>query len=85
VPLYAEPLRTATRKLRVVTVGAGFSGLQLAYKMYHEHKLENLVDFTIYEANSDVGGTWLVNTYPGVARSVELRTEFSFFLSPSRA
>lgn len=50
-----------------------------AYKLQHEHRLTEegvdrmegpLVEHTIYEANKDIGGTWLVNTYPGVACDV---------------
>ncbi|KAJ6005162.1 hypothetical protein N7451_003106 [Penicillium sp. IBT 35674x] len=50
--------------IRVICAGAGFSGLALAYKMKHQ-----LEDFrlTVYEKNSDVGGTWLENRYPGCA------------------
>ena len=55
------------RKLRVVTIGAGFSGLLIAHKFQHQFpELQDIVDHTIYEARRDVGGTWLVNTYPGV-------------------
>ena len=46
------------RQLRIVCVGAGASGLQLAYKA--ERILEN-VELQIYEKNEDVGGTWLEN------------------------
>lgn len=55
----------APRKLRVVCIGAGFSGLTLAYKLKHERPLD-FVDFTIYERNPEVGGTWFENVYPGV-------------------
>lgn len=50
-----------------------------AYKLQHVHRLTEegvdgmegpLVEHTIYEANEDIGGTWLVNTYPGVACDV---------------
>ncbi|KAL4737210.1 hypothetical protein BDV11DRAFT_216842 [Aspergillus similis] len=53
------------RRLRVVCVGAGFSGLIMAYKLKHERPLR-FVDFTIYEKNPEVGGTWYENVYPGV-------------------
>lgn len=55
------------RKLRPVPVGAGYSGLTLAYKIQHGDKLEDVIDFQIYEKNDDVGGTWYENTYPGAA------------------
>ncbi|OAL38186.1 hypothetical protein AYO20_02638 [Fonsecaea nubica] len=55
------------RKLRVATIGAGFSGLIFAHKIQHEQpELQEFVDHVIFEANDDVGGTWKANTYPGV-------------------
>lgn len=56
-----QPLFTK-RHLRVVCVGAGAAGLQVAYKA--ERLLQN-VTLQIYEKNNDVGGTWLENRYPG--------------------
>lgn len=73
VPLYNMPLRTPTKKLRIVTIGAGVSGIGFAHMLQHVHRLTEggaagaVVEHTIYESNRDVGGTWLVNTYPGVA------------------
>ena len=55
------------RKLRVVTIGAGFSGLVFAHKIQHEYPdLQQFIDHTIFELQDEVGGTWKVNTYPGV-------------------
>lgn len=55
------------RKLRIITIGAGFSGLMIAHKFQHRFpELQEFVDHTIFESRSDIGGTWLVNTYPGV-------------------
>lgn len=55
------------RKLRVVTIGAGFSGLIFAHKIQHQYpELQTFIDHTIFEARDGVGGTWKVNTYPGV-------------------
>lgn len=65
-PLCDEPILTR-RKLRIVCVGAGFSGLTLSHKIQHEWKLEDAIDLQIYEKNADVGGTWYENTYPGAA------------------
>ncbi|KAJ5983102.1 hypothetical protein N7481_005201 [Penicillium waksmanii] len=66
IPLNTEYAYKA-RKLRVVTIGAGFSGLLMAHKIQHRFpELHEFVDHTIYEARSDVGGTWLINNYPGV-------------------
>ncbi|KAH8695160.1 hypothetical protein BGW36DRAFT_453017 [Talaromyces proteolyticus] len=59
------------RRLRVVTIGAGYSGLTLAHKFQHQHpELQGIIDHTIYESRSELGGTWLVNTYPGVVCDV---------------
>ncbi|KAF3804193.1 putative sterigmatocystin biosynthesis monooxygenase stcW [Colletotrichum gloeosporioides] len=58
-----SPLGTA-RKLRVLMVGAGASGLNLARHM--DLHMENF-ELRIYEKNSDVGGTWFENRYPGCA------------------
>ena len=43
-----RPLKTP-RKIRVICIGAGFAGLTLAYKISHELKLEDVIDFIIYE------------------------------------
>ena len=55
------------RKLRIITIGAGFSGLLIAHKFQHRFpELQDFVEHTIFEGRNDLGGTWLVNTYPGV-------------------
>lgn len=67
IPLNNEPGYTPTRKLRVITIGAGYSGLTLAHKFQHQHpEMQDLIEHVIFESRDDVGGTWLVNTYPGV-------------------
>lgn len=70
IPMYKKPIRTPTRKLRVVTIGAGISAMGMTYKFHEEHKLDDILEHTVYEANDDIGGTWLVNKYPGVACDV---------------
>ncbi|KAK2765874.1 hypothetical protein FQN53_006772 [Emmonsiellopsis sp. PD_33] len=71
------------RKLRVVCIGAGFAGLFLAHKLKHERPLD-FVDFTIYEKNSEVGGTWLENVYPGVACDIPAHGyQFPFAPNPA--
>jgi hypothetical protein len=55
------------RKIKVITIGAGFSGLLMAHKFQHRFpELRNIVEHSIFEARSDIGGTWLANDYPGV-------------------
>ena len=64
VPLYKKPLRTPTRKLRVVCIGAGISAMNLAYKIYHEWKnaLGAYTELVLYEANESLGGTCKTTT-----------------------
>lgn len=52
----------SSRKLKVLTIGAGVSGIELAY---HIQKHCENVEHVIYEKNSDIGGTWYENRYPG--------------------
>ncbi|QGI97235.1 hypothetical protein CEK26_010304 [Fusarium fujikuroi] len=63
VPLLDEPAYKP-RNIRIVCVGAGFSGLMLAYEAKYNESLQGFIDLTIYDKNHDVGGTWLVNRYP---------------------
>lgn len=65
IPIMEAPVFTP-RKLRVVCVGAGFSGLTLAYH-FNKSGMEEYIDFTIYEKNAEPGGVWCENKYPGVA------------------
>ncbi|KAH6885978.1 hypothetical protein B0T10DRAFT_576797 [Thelonectria olida] len=53
-------------KLRVACIGAGASGLCLAYKMERQ-MVPGSWDLTLFEKNPHFGGTWYENTYPGVA------------------
>lgn len=52
----------SSRKLKVVTIGAGLSGIQMAYQI---QKHTQNVEHVIYEKNANLGGTWLENRYPG--------------------
>jgi NADH dehydrogenase FAD-containing subunit len=55
------------RKLRIATIGAGFSGLVMAHKFQHRFpELQQFVEHVIFEGRPDVGGTWFVSNYPGV-------------------
>lgn len=51
------------RPLKIIAVGAGFSGLSIA-RAVHAGKLPN-ASITVYEKNAGVGGTWYENRYPG--------------------
>jgi cation diffusion facilitator CzcD-associated flavoprotein CzcO len=54
----------SSRKLKVVTIGAGLSGIQMAYQI---QKNTQNVEHVIYEKNANLGGTWLENRYPGMS------------------
>lgn len=58
-------------KLRVACIGAGASGLCLGYKM-GKQMVPDSWELTMFEKNHHFGGTWLENTYPGVACDVRL-------------
>lgn len=51
------------RTVRVAIIGAGFGGLGVAMRL----RAAGFHDITVFEREPDVGGTWLVNTYPGAA------------------
>jgi hypothetical protein len=57
VPLNDVPAFTPSKKLRVVTIGAGYSGLILAHKIQHVYskELDGLMDHVIYEAKDQPG------------------------------
>ena len=44
-----------------VIIGSGFSGLLAAIRLQKKH----CNDFVLLERNSELGGTWQVNSYPG--------------------
>ncbi|KAM3419276.1 hypothetical protein BST61_g5213 [Cercospora zeina] len=51
------------RPVKILAVGAGFSGLALARAVRTGHI--PIASLTVYEKNADVGGTWYENRYPG--------------------
>jgi cation diffusion facilitator CzcD-associated flavoprotein CzcO len=73
LPVYIpEPISDAKRRLdgpihaeshvKIICVGAGASGLLLAYKLQRHFSNYTL---TVYEKNPKVSGTWYENRYPG--------------------
>ncbi|KAH7153049.1 hypothetical protein EDB81DRAFT_442195 [Dactylonectria macrodidyma] len=60
-PIHAE------RHVRVICVGAGASGLLMAYKLQKHFDNYSL---QLYEKNPEVSGTWYENKYPGCACDV---------------
>ncbi|PGH26724.1 hypothetical protein AJ80_01670 [Polytolypa hystricis UAMH7299] len=80
-PLKEEPVY-ARRKLKIICVGAGYSGLTLAHKIKHELQLSDVIDLVIYEKNPDIGGTWFENRYPGVACDIPAHS-YTFLFEPN--
>ena len=71
---------TPRRKISIVTIGAGFSALIFAHKLQHQHpEFQEFVSHRIYECRSDIGGTWLVNRYPGVQCDVPAHVYVSYY------
>jgi cation diffusion facilitator CzcD-associated flavoprotein CzcO len=58
--------RHGVRQLRVVVVGAGFSGLSVASRLRDVGEK----DFLVLERGEGVGGVWRDNTYPGAVCDV---------------
>ncbi|PFH46267.1 hypothetical protein AMATHDRAFT_8031 [Amanita thiersii Skay4041] len=76
------------RPMKVIVIGAGFSGLTAAIRF--RQKMKNL-DLVVYEAHAGVGGTWFANRYPGIACDIpshtyqltfEENTKWSSFYAP---
>ncbi|KIW16982.1 hypothetical protein PV08_04173 [Exophiala spinifera] len=65
--LSLHPARTP-RRVKVVMVGAGFSGLNIAHAV-ESGKLQR-VDLEIFEKNTNIGGTWFENRYPGCGSDI---------------
>lgn len=64
------------RKIKVLTMGAGVSGVMIAYKVQKECKN---VEHVIYEKNADVGGTWFENRYSDCACDIPCRAYINNF------
>lgn len=56
-PLHERPI-DANRKIKVVCLGAGYSGILTAIRF--PQQIPNL-ELVIYEKNDDIGGTWYEN------------------------
>ncbi|KAI0712856.1 FAD/NAD-P-binding domain-containing protein [Cerioporus squamosus] len=78
------------RPIKVVVVGAGFSGILAGIRF--PQKIPG-IDLTIYEKSAGVGGVWYSHKYPGVAcdipafcyqYSFEDKRDWSSFYAPGR-
>jgi 4-hydroxyacetophenone monooxygenase len=74
-PELAPPYVAAPTDFKVVVIGAGVSGIVAAYE------LENMgIDYVILEKQSDPGGTWWQNRYPGAGVDTPSHL-YSFFFA----
>ena len=72
-----KPLRAPAPDFKVLVVGAGMMGINLAVKLQQAG-----FDFTVVERLGAVGGNWLENTYPGAAVDTPSRV-YSFSFEPN--
>ena len=64
----------------IAIIGAGFGGLAVALEL----KDAGINTFTILERNTEVGGVWQANSYPGAACDVpSVIYQFSITSSPT--
>src|SRR6201990_517186 len=66
------------REFRVAILGAGFGGLGMAIRL----KQTGGEDFVVFERDSEVGGTWWANTYPGCQCDIPSHL-YSFSVAPN--
>ena len=79
-PHFETPeLKAAARRLKVLVVGAGMSGLLTGIRLSQAG-----VPFEIVDKNADVGGTWFENAYPG-CRVDNANHMYSYSFEPNHA
>ncbi|KAL8279962.1 hypothetical protein RQP46_007543 [Phenoliferia psychrophenolica] len=75
-----EKYTFAPRRMRIVMIGAGVSGIYMGIRI---PQVLSDVDLVIYEKNASMGGTWHENKYPGCACDVPShRYSYSFEPNP---
>ncbi|PSK37242.1 Protein arginine N-methyltransferase 1 [Elsinoe australis] len=67
------------REPRAIVIGCGVAGIALAARLRRDLKYEN---FVVYEREKSLGGTWYLNTYPGVGCDVDSHL-YSFSFNPN--
>lgn len=67
-----------SERFDAVIVGAGFGGIGAGIQL----KRMGIEDFVILDREDDLGGTWHVNRYPGLAVDVPTTT-YSYFFEPN--
>jgi 4-hydroxyacetophenone monooxygenase len=74
-----QRLKEKVRKLKVLVIGAGMSGLLTGIRLSQAG-----VNFEIIDKNAEVGGTWFENTYPG-CRVDNSNHMYSYSFEPNHA
>ncbi|KAI9874579.1 MAG: hypothetical protein M1830_009589, partial [Pleopsidium flavum] len=64
IPIAEHVLWKPTRKVKVISIGCGFSGLTMAQKIQNAYKMDDRVEHVIYEKNPEIGGTWVMCDVP---------------------
>lgn len=64
------------RPMRVIVVGAGYSGIYHGIRI--PERLKNC-ELVIYDKNAGVGGTWYENRYPGCACDIPCKSLLASF------
>ncbi|CAK3887878.1 sterigmatocystin biosynthesis monooxygenase stcW [Lecanosticta acicola] len=68
------------RHIRVIVIGAGYSGVYCGIRI--PERMRNC-ELVIYEKNAGIGGTWYENRYPGAACDIPSHSyQFSFNPKP---
>jgi 4-hydroxyacetophenone monooxygenase len=79
-PQFEPPqVKEAARRLKVLVIGAGMSGILAGIRLSQAG-----VPFEIIDKNPDVGGTWFENTYPG-CRVDNSNHMYSYSFEPNHA
>lgn len=68
------------RRLKVIVIGAGYSGIYHSIRI--PERLRN-VDLVVYEKNAGVGGTWYENRFASLLGWSRLRSQAERKLTPS--
>ena len=79
--LHAEPTtddRPLPAHTPIAIIGAGFAGMGMGIRLLQS----GVDDFVIMERDSDVGGTWSANTYPGCQCDIPSHL-YSFSFAPN--
>ncbi|MCO5552799.1 hypothetical protein L7F22_006316 [Adiantum nelumboides] len=81
IPKFTKSLASllAMADVEVLIIGAGFSGICMAIKLLQAGN----TNFVVLEKHADLGGTWLLNRYPGCKCDIPSHLySYSFDLNP---